>query len=121
MTVEQRDVYLLPPTHANIEDHLFIVLSTKEANDYEGTFVGVMITSSDKWHDDYSFDLTDAMFESPLDKKNSHARMHLVTLCLNGDVKGKRVNRMKPMYFKELMASIGDLVFGYSFKPIVNE
>jgi len=117
MTVEQRDVFLLPPTHDNIDDHLFIVLSTQEANDYEGTFIGVMITDSDVWHDDFSFDLRDEMFETPLRKKTSHARMHLVTLCLEQTIVGKRTNRMKPFYFKQLMASIGDLVFGYSFKP----
>ena len=119
MSVEQREVYLLPPTHdSSIVEHPFIVLSCKTANEYEGTFVGVMITSSSNYHDDYSFDLSDQMFERPLDKPNSHARMHLVTLCLDNTIKGKRINKMKPAYFKQLMRSIGDLVFNYDFIPI---
>ncbi|HWK07309.1 MAG TPA: type II toxin-antitoxin system PemK/MazF family toxin [Puia sp.] len=119
MTVEQRDVYLFPPTHDfELEHHPFIVLSTREANEYEGTFVAVMITSSTVFHDDLSFDLEDEMFENPLPKKNSHARMHLITLCINEHIKGARINRMKPIYFKQLMKSIGDLVFNYDFTPL---
>ena len=121
MSVEQRDVYLLPPTHnSRLEAHPYIVLSIKESNDYENTFVGVMITSSDVYRDDYSFDLSDAMFERPLDKKNSHARIHLLTLCVGKDIVGRKINRMKPLYFKQLMKSIGNLVFDYSFVPLNN-
>lgn len=119
MTVDQRDVYLCPPMHDDdLEDHLFIVLSVRESNEYEGTFVGVMITSSDVYRDDFSFELADDMFDSPLHKKNSHARMHLLTLCLKDLIKGKKVNKMKLSYFKQLMESIGDLIFRYSFTPL---
>jgi hypothetical protein len=119
MAVEQRDVYLFPPMHdSDLANHPYIVLSTKLANEYENTFIAVMITSSDVYRDDFSFPLRDEMFDDQLDKKNSHARMHLVTLCLQHDIVGKRINRMKPFYFKELMAAIGDLVFGYEFKPL---
>ncbi len=119
MPVEQRDVYLFPPMHnSKLANHPCIVLSTKLANDYENTFIAVMITSSEAYRDDFSFALRDEMFEDPLHKQNSHARMHLVTLCLQHDIVGKRINRMKPFYFKELMAAIGDLVFGYDFKPL---
>jgi hypothetical protein len=119
MTVEQRDVFLFPPTHdTKLVHHPFIVLSTKDANMHEGSFVAAMITSSDYHHDDYSFDLTDDMFEKPLDKKDSHVRMHLMTLCIERHIKGARINRMKAPYFKQLMKSIGDLVFNYNFTPI---
>jgi hypothetical protein len=112
MSVEQREVHLFPPMHdVKLANHPYIVLSTKEANEYEGTFVAVMVTSSDVYHDDFSSDLRNEMFEDPLDKKNSHARMHLMTLCLAHEIIGKRITRMKPEYFKELMAAIGDLVF----------
>lgn len=118
MTVEQRDVFLYPPSHEQLEDHLFIVLSNKESNEYEKTFIGVMITSSDVYRDDYSFPLQDEMFESPLVKKNSHARMHLLTLCLQEAINGpRRINKMKATYFKQLMAAIGELIFGYNFTP----
>lgn len=119
MVVEQRDVYLLPPTHDDsLIEHPFIVLSCKEANNYEGSFVGVMITSSTNYLDEFSFRLTDQMFEKPLDKGGSHARMHLVTLCVDATIKGKRINKMKPASFKQLMKSIGEIVFNYDFIPI---
>jgi mRNA-degrading endonuclease toxin of MazEF toxin-antitoxin module len=119
MTVEQRDVYLFPPTHdSKLEHHPFIVLSTKEANEYEKTFVAVMVTSSDIYRDDFSFELTDGMFDGPLPKKDSHVRMHLLTLCIEKHIKGPRINRMKPAYFKQLMKSIGDLIFNYDFNPL---
>jgi hypothetical protein len=121
MAIEQRDVYLIPPPFNNrLENHPFIVLSLKEANEYEGTFVCVMITSSNEFKDDYSFLLEDQMFDHALKKEGCHARMHLLTLCLNQEVIGERINRMKPFYFKELMKSIGDLVFNYNFEPLTN-
>jgi PemK-like, MazF-like toxin of type II toxin-antitoxin system len=119
MTVEQRDVYLYPPSHdPSLEPHPFIVLSTKGANGYENTFVACMITSSEKYRDDFSFELTDEMFESPLHKKNSHVRMHLVTLCLERQIRGIRINRIKPFYFGQLMKAMGDIVFNYDFTAL---
>jgi hypothetical protein len=119
MAIEQRDVFLIPPPfNSELEDHLFVVLSVKDANEYEGTFICVMITSSERYKDDYSFLLSDNMFESPLRKSTSHIRMHLLTLCLTNEVIGTRVNRMKSFYFKELMKTIGDLIFNYDFTPM---
>ena len=116
--VNQRDVYLLPhPFDREVCEHPFIVLSTNESNNHENTFVAVMITSSKEYYDDYSFDLTDEMFERPLIKSDSHVRMHLITLCLTEDISGYKKNTMKSMYFKQLMQSIGDLIFNYNFEP----
>jgi hypothetical protein len=54
MAVEQREVYLLPfPLTSEVKDHLFIVLSIRQANEYENTFIAVMITSSDVYFDDF--------------------------------------------------------------------
>jgi len=58
------------------------------------------------------------MFDVPLTKKYSHARMHLLQLCMNNEIKGKRITKMKPIYFKQLMGAIGDLIFHYNFTPI---
>jgi hypothetical protein len=119
MAVSQREVYILPhPISLKPEEkHPFIVLSILEANNNENTFIGVMITGSEITKDDYSFELKDEMFIKPLKKDNCHVRMHLITLCLTEEVIGQKVNEMKDFYFKELMASIGDLIFNYDFKP----
>lgn len=117
---EQRDVYLIkPPFDPSLDAHPFIVLSIKESNECEDTFIGVMITSSTVYVDDHSFTLSDSMFRYPLDKANCHVRMQLMTLCKKRDAgNGSPINRMKPLYFKELMKSIGELVFNYDFLPL---
>lgn len=120
MAVNQRDVYLCPhPINPDsIPPHPFIVLSTAESNGFERTFLAVMITSSDNFDDDLSFDLTDDMFMSALPRPNSKARMHLIMLCINEDIRGQKVNEMREPYFRNLMKEIGSMVFNYSFKPI---
>jgi len=119
MEISQRDVFILdPPFAENLTQHPFIVLSCKESHLVEGTFIGVMITSSKHYKDDYSFNLTDEMFESPLEKQDCHARMHLVTLFYEGEIKGRKINKMKVFYFKQLMKTIGELVFNYNFIPL---
>jgi mRNA-degrading endonuclease toxin of MazEF toxin-antitoxin module len=82
MAIKQREVYLLPhPISQNAEEkHPFIVLSSEDSNSHERTFVTVMITSSELTRDDYSFELDDSMFDYPLRKTGSHARMHLIAL-----------------------------------------
>lgn len=83
MAINQRDVYLLPfPLRGVVQAHPFIVLSIREANEIENSFIAVMITSLDVHKDDYSFDLNDSLFEKPLPKKGSHVRMHLITISL---------------------------------------
>lgn len=120
MAIEQRDVYLLPHpiTGDETQRHPFIVLSCDESNIHERTFLAVMITSSEYKRDDYSFEVDDSMFENKLDKSRCHVRMHLIMLCLNEEIIGKRLNKMRSLYFKELMKSIGEQIFNYDFKPI---
>lgn len=111
MIVNQRDVFLLPHPLGNSygDPHPHIVLSVEEANQQEKTFVAVMVTSSEKTKDDFSFMLTDQMFEKPLPKGNSHLRMHLITLSYNEDIDRAKINTMKLAPFRQLMKSIGEL------------
>lgn len=120
MVIKQREVYVLPHaiTLLPTEKHPFIVLSTEDANSHERTFIAVMMTGSEFTRDDYSFELNDSMFEFQLKKPGCHARMHLVTLCLDEKIIGNKVNTMKEFYFNQLMKSIGDLVFNYDFSPL---
>jgi hypothetical protein len=77
-----------------------------------------MITSSEEYFDDFSFELSNEMFDIPLKKESSHARMHLLQLCMNKEIVGNRITKMKPVYFKQLMKAIGDLIFHYNFTPV---
>ncbi|SFQ01658.1 type II toxin-antitoxin system PemK/MazF family toxin [Parafilimonas terrae] len=121
MAIKQRDVYLLPfPFNNGTQPHPFIVLSTLKANNNEGTFIAVMITSSNHM-DDFSFPLTDDMFEKKLHKLGCHVRMHLLTLYADDEIINSKINTMKPYFFKQLMAAIGDAVFNYDFKPLPEE
>ena len=76
-----------------------------------------MITSSALTRNDFSFPLHDQMFEKPLAKKDCHVRMHLMTLSFGEDIDRPKINTMKNAPFKELMSSIGDLIFDYDFLP----
>jgi len=80
-----------------------------------------MITTSPTYHDELSFDLSDAMFEHPLRKPNSHVRMHLIPLSRNNEIIQQRlnpVNRMKKKHFDEMMKQIGEMVFNFDFTPL---
>lgn len=120
MAVKQREVYLLPhPINPNTQEyHPFIVISTESSNLRENTFLAVMITASENTIDDHSFQLSDEMFDKPLRKTGCHARMHLIMLCLPEEIRNNKLNTMKDFYFKQLMKSIGDIVFNYDFTPI---
>ncbi len=121
-SVNQRDVYLINPTNSNLDvdsQHLFIVLSSNESFQNEGTFIGVMISSSEKTIDDHSFHLSDEMFDRPLDRKNSHVRCHLVTLFRDRHLVGQqKMNVMKPFHFRRLMTFLGEMIFNYDFRPL---
>ncbi len=70
MPVNQREVYFLEYPPAGVEgQHPHVVLSVRESNEATSTFVAAMITTSVQFHDDFSFDLNDAMFEKPPCKK----------------------------------------------------
>jgi mRNA-degrading endonuclease toxin of MazEF toxin-antitoxin module len=120
MAINQREVYKFPfPFGGNdVEPHPFIILSVKEANELENTVIAVMITTSTHYKDDYSFELNDSMFDRPLPKPNSHVRMHLVTVFLKKEIKSSRIGIMNVFFFNQLMASIGELVFGYTMKKL---
>lgn len=121
MEINQRDVYLLPHpiNSSSASPHPYIVLSIKDANAYEKTFLAVMMTSAHHYvNDPLSFELADEMFETPLMKSPCNARMHLIMLCLKEEVIGKRLNVMKDLYFQQLMKHIGEIVFNYQFSPL---
>lgn len=120
--INQRDVYLLPFPFGdeNGEPHPYIILSINDANVQEDSFQAVMITSS-SYKDDFSFKLTDEMFDKPLEKSNCHVRMHLIILGLNEHILNPNLKpfcRMKKYYFDQLMRTIGELVFNYEFSPL---
>ena len=122
-SINQREVYLLPFPFGSSqgEDHPHIVLSIKDANEHESTFLAVMITTSKIHRDELSFELTNEMFDKPLQKENSHVRMHLIMLVLNSEIRGKigkPLCTMKKQYFDQLMKSIGEFVFNYEFIPL---
>lgn len=122
MPINQREVYLLPhPWDNNAERHPFIVLSIEDANAHERTFLAVMITSEQARIHDFSFHLRDDMFEKPLKKPRCHVRMHLIMMAFDEETKDiPPVNKMKKIYFDELMKNIGDMIFNYDFRPNKN-
>ncbi len=120
MAIKQREVYLLPFPFGgdNVAPHYFIVLSTEEANKQENTFIAAMITTSDIHRNEYSFPLSNAMFDKHLPLSDSHVRMHLITIYRNREILKNCVNTMKEYYFNQLLAQIGDMVFNCLITPV---
>jgi len=40
------------------------------------------------------FKLTNEVFDNPLRKENSHARLHLLQLCIDEEIKGRGITQM---------------------------
>lgn len=117
MAINQRDVFLLKLE--DVPDHPCIVVSSSASNDFEGSFLAVLITSNGA-NDTMTFPLFDQMFETPLPKKNSQARCHMMFLNREKHIIGNKsvpLNRMKEAPFNELMKQIGECVFNFNIEP----
>lgn len=115
MLINQRDVfnYNFPFPDGSWKIHPVIVLSIPQVVLVEQTFIGIPISHSELYNDNgYSFPLYDSSFEKALIHKESHARMHLITVLRTQEIIGKSVNKMKQEDFNELFSQIQELIFG---------
>ena len=95
--------------------HMVIVLSVREAIDLEEAFIGVVITDSLHYDDEFSFWLRDSMLTRPLNSR-SQVRLHLInTFLCKQLIQGKHRNQMKQVDFKERIRRINEMTFGVSF------
>ena len=86
MKIHQRDIVELPfYIPQGIEHHPAIVLSCDDAILAEDAFVAAMITS-EKFDDEYSFQLIDDMITRPMSKPYREVRLHLVSLFKTSDL-----------------------------------
>lgn len=107
-------VYL--PPEGETKPHPCIVISNDEINEEEQGFVAVMITSEQRYKDDYySFELTNEMVSKPSDKVWRAVRVHLIGYYMYSDVISNSIsnNYIKPDHLKRLMTHIYSQVFEY--------
>jgi hypothetical protein len=83
--VSQRDIVEVPTSTivtSEAETHPVIVLSNAAAIEMEGNFIGVMLTSSKKFDDEYTLEIYDTMLTRPMNKY-CQARTHLIGFFLS--------------------------------------
>jgi hypothetical protein len=83
--------------------HPVIVLSNNDINEFEQSFIGVMLSLKD-YDDEYSYFITDEMLtKKPRDKYQ--ARGHLISFFQTTEVLSKH-GKMKKEYLKKLIKHI---------------
>ncbi len=83
--------------------HPVIVISNNEVNEYEETFVGVMISSSVNY-DEYTVKIDNKMLTNPLSKP-SQIRSHLIQTFSFSDIENK-ISALKKDYFNGILKKI---------------
>ena len=83
--------------------HPVIVISNNRVNEYEETFVGVMISGITNY-DEYSIKIDNKMLTKDL-KKTSQIRSHLIQTFSFRDIT-KKVSAFRKEYFNEILNKI---------------
>jgi hypothetical protein len=113
--VSQRDIVEVPTldiVDSEAETHPVIILSSTDAINMEEGFVGVMLTSSKKFDDEFTFEIDDRMLTKPMGKY-CQARTHLIGFFLTEKVARNRHynSKIKEDYFKQLIKHINRVTF----------
>lgn len=117
MSIAQRQIveveFRLPPDGKFLR-HPCIVLSNAEINDEEEGFVGVMLTSDQRYKsDEYSFEIFNDMLSKAHDLPFCAARIHLIGNFLYKDVikNSKWGTEMRKDPFRRLVTTINRTTF----------
>lgn len=109
---KQRDLVWLkePPLMPDGKhlDHPVMIISCAAANSKENHYTAVMMTASPNI-DQFSFKVTDEMFESPLAKKNCQIRLYILFTVPEEKIKSF-ANRMKSIHFNNVIRNITSYV-----------
>lgn len=89
--------------------HPVLIISSNASNSYENRYTGVMMSST-AHKDRFSFQCSNEMFESPLQKSGSQFRTYII-LGFNEDQISRLVNQMKPIHLGALLAEIRNYIF----------
>lgn len=89
--------------------HPGLIISNDDVYGTDECYIMVMMTTSERRRDMFSFEVTDDMLHKPSNKANSQIRLHLVTYVPHDYIKGKPVvNRMKKNSVDRVVANIHD-------------
>ncbi len=113
--LKQRDLVMvhdrLPPD-GKVEKHPFVIISCGKAIRHENSFIGVMMTGSEVYDDDFTFLVSNHMFEKPLMKSGCQLRLHIISNLMMHDLEpAHAVNRMKRADFQDLLDELFSVTF----------
>ncbi len=97
------EVNLGMPPDGKILNHPAVIISNEDVYNDDDCYIVVMLTSQ-KYDDKYSFEVSDHMLATSSGKFRSEARCHLVTYILNSHiVVGKHRSRLRRQYVDALV------------------
>src|SRR5882757_6608792 len=109
MRVYQRQIIEVPfNLSQGVQNHPALILSANDAIEMESAFVAVMITS-EKYDDEYTFQLSNAMLESGrFTKPYTEIRLHLVSYFKESEViiNNRSNTRVKAVDFSRIIRRI---------------
>ncbi len=91
--------------------HPVIVISRNDVNKQDKSFIGVMMSGSTEFDDQFRFPLEDDMFDVPTTKICA-VRCHLIATIEHRKVK-KSIGKMKKKPFLKLLEQINKVVFSF--------
>ena len=116
----QRDVVEIFDRLPNgkVLNHPVIILSTQAVIDQTEQFLGVMMTSSGNYDDQFSYWITHEMFTRPLPKSGCQLRLHLISLYRVTHIYRDLRTRMKIRDFEALMDEVFRLPLGIDYEDV---
>ena len=102
-------VYFDLPFHESSDSHPAVIISNDDVFEEDGLYICVMMTSTTKNIDKYSFEVTEDMLLNKNNKDYSQVRCHLITNVSAESIKNGRVNAMKKNSVDQLVARISQI------------
>ena len=111
MKFNQRDLVTLnsPMPEDQANNHPILIISCSSVNSKGDYYTGMMMSTTE-YRDQFSFTLTNDMFEGHLRKEKCHLRTYIIISIKEDQIKG-RINRMGALHFKNLVKQIFEYVF----------
>jgi hypothetical protein len=110
MKYSQRDAVMVTMQlpSGEVETHPFLILSCRSANSMEDFYTGVMMTSKEKI-DMFSFEISDSMFEAPVNKHGKQIRLYIIAGFMEAKIE-RWINKMKTVHFKAVVEQVKSFV-----------
>ncbi|MFV7235906.1 type II toxin-antitoxin system PemK/MazF family toxin [Flavobacterium sp. ZB4R12] len=102
-------VYFDLPYSESSDSHPAIIISNDDVFEQDGLYICVMMSSTTKNIDKYSFEVTQEMLVNKNNKDYSQVRCHLITNVDQESIRGGKINSMKKNSVDQLVIRISDI------------